>query len=68
MMLEAFDGAGKRPEDVEIGGFGGEDGSKGCVSGLAVEAGAADACAGKEMRDGLHVVGNMVAELARFAR
>ena len=56
VVLEAFDGAGKSPDDVEVGGFGGEDGCHGCVGGFAVEAGASDACAGEEVRDGLHGV------------
>ena len=57
MMLEAFDGAGESPEDVEIGGFGGKYGGQGCVGGFAIETGAADAGAGKEVRDGFHALG-----------
>ena len=54
MVLELFDGAGESPEDVEVGGFGGQHGGQGGVGGLAVEAGAADAGTGKKMSDGLH--------------
>ena len=46
MMLEAFDGAGESPDDVEVGGFGGEDCGQGGVGRFAIESGAAYAGAG----------------------
>ncbi len=46
MMLELFDGAGESPEDVEVGGLGGQHRSERGVGRLAVESGAADAGAG----------------------
>ena len=36
MMLEAFNRAGETPYDVEIGGLGGQHGSKGCECGFAI--------------------------------
>ena len=68
MMLEAFDGAGESPDDVEVGGFCGEYSGHCCVSSFAVETGAADACAGKEVRDGLHVAGNNGSGVGRASR
>ena len=63
MMFETFDGAGKSPDDIEVGGFGGEYGGQGGVGGFAIESGASDACAGQEMGDGFHsVLEFMVAE------
>ena len=46
MMFEAFDGARESPDDVEVGGFGGEDCSEGYVGGFAVKTGATYTCAG----------------------
>ena len=46
MVLELVDRAAEAPEDVEVGGLGGEDGDYGGAGGLAIEAGAADAGAG----------------------
>ena len=64
MMFEGLDLARKSPEDVEVGGLGGEDGSERGVCSLAIEASASDACAGQEVRNGLHgVLENIVAEL-----
>jgi hypothetical protein len=54
-VLEAGDGAGDRPEDVEVGGFGGECHSQGGVGGGAIEAGAAEAGAGHEVGYGFHL-------------
>ena len=54
MMLQLFDGPGETPDDVEVGGFGGQHGGQRGVGGFAIESGAADAGAGKEVRDGLH--------------
>ena len=55
MMLESLDRPGESPEDVKVGGFGGQHGSERGVGGLAVESGAAQASAGKEMSDGFHL-------------
>jgi hypothetical protein len=64
MMFEGLDLARKSPEDVEVGGLCGEDGSERGVCSLAIEASASDACAGQEVRNGLHgVLENIVAEL-----
>ena len=64
MMFEGFDLACKSPEDVEVGSLCGEDGSERGVCSLAIEASASDACAGQEVRNGLHgVLENIVAEL-----
>jgi hypothetical protein len=57
VMLQAFNGAGESPEDVEVSGFSGKDGGHGCVGGFAIETGAADAGASKEVRDGFHALG-----------
>ncbi len=54
MMLEALNRAGESPNDVEVGGLGGEHGGQRCVGGFAIESGASDAGAGKEVRDGFH--------------
>ena len=54
MVLEALNRADEGLEEVDVGGFGGEDRGQRAVSGGAVQAGAADACAGKKVRDGLH--------------
>ena len=63
MVLETFDGAGKSPDDVEVGGFGGEHGSQRGVGSFAIESGASDAGAGQEVGDGFHsVLEFMVAE------
>ena len=67
--LQLFDWAGESPDDVEVGGFGGEFGGQRGVGGFAIESGAADAGAGQEMRDGLHgVLEFMVTERPRIAR
>lgn len=62
MMLQALDRARKSPEHIEVCGLSGEYGGQCRICSLAVESGASDACAGKKVRDGLHVVGIMVAE------
>ena len=54
MMLELLDRAGESPEDIEIRRLGRERGGQSCVRGFAIEAGAADTCAGEKVRDGLH--------------
>ena len=54
MVLELVDRAAESPEYVEVGGLGGQHGRKRGVGRLAVESGAAQACAGKEMSDWLH--------------
>jgi len=54
MALELFNGTSEGPEDVDVGGLSGQDGGERDVTGLAVESGAAEAGAGKEVRDGLH--------------
>ena len=64
MMFEGLDLARKSPEDVEVGGLGGEHGSQGRECGFSIEAGAADAGADKEMRDGFHALETIVAEIA----
>ena len=54
MVLEGGDGALDGPEDVEVGGFGGERHGQGGVGGLPVEAGAGEDGSGHEVRDGIH--------------
>ena len=54
MVLEGGDGAFDGPEDVEVGGFGGERHGQGGVGGLAVEAGAGEDGSGHEVGDGIH--------------
>ncbi len=56
VVLEAFDGPGKLPENIEVGGFGGQHRGESGVGRLAIEAGAPDAGAGEEMCEGLHRV------------
>ncbi len=46
MMFEAFDGASESPDDVEVGGFSGEDCGQRGVGSFAIKTGAADAGAG----------------------
>ncbi len=54
MMLQLLDRPGEAPEDVHVGGLGGQHGGQRGVGGFAVQAGAADAGAGKKVRDGFH--------------
>ena len=54
MVLQLFDRARKSPDDVQVGGLSCEDGGEGCVGRFAVEAGTANAGAGKEMCEGFH--------------
>ncbi len=69
MVLESFDRAGKSPNNIEVGGFGGEYRSQRSVGGFAIESGAADAGAGQEVGDGFHgVLLFMVAEWAGLRR
>jgi hypothetical protein len=57
VVFEALDRARKSPQDIEVGGLGGEHRGQGCVRGLAIEASASDAGAGEEVRDGFHTLG-----------
>ena len=54
MMLEPFHGSGKAPENVDIGGFGGQRGGQRGVGSFAIQSRAANAGAGEEMREGFH--------------
>ncbi len=54
VMSEVCDGAADGPKGVEVGSFGGEHHGEGGVAGTAVEAGAGEACSGKEMGYGVH--------------
>ena len=54
MVLKGNQRPAKAPEDVEVGRFGGECHGQRGVRGFAVEAGAAEACAGEEMGDWFH--------------
>ena len=54
MVLEADQRPAESPEDVEVGGFRGECHGQRGVRGLAIEAGAAQACAGEEVGDWFH--------------
>ena len=55
MMLKGGDGTVERPEDVEVGGFGG-DGHGDCgVGSLAIEPRAGEAGSGQQMGDWFHV-------------
>ena len=65
MVLELLDRAGEAPEDVDVGGLGGQHGGQRGVGGFAIEAGAANAGAGEKVGDGLHVrLETIVAELS----
>ena len=55
-MLQHFDRPCETPEDVEIGGFGGQRGCQRHVRGLAIETGAANAGPGQKVRNRLHSV------------
>lgn len=55
MMLQFLDRTGKAPDNVEVRGFGGQRGGQRSVCGLTIQSGAADAGAGKKVRDGLHI-------------
>ncbi len=54
MMLERDQRSAKAPQDIEVGGFGGQGHGQRGVRGLAIEAGAAQACAGEEVGDRFH--------------
>jgi hypothetical protein len=54
MMLELLNRAGESPEDIEIRRFGRERSRQSRVRGFPIETGAADTCASKKVRDGLH--------------
>jgi hypothetical protein len=54
MMLKLVDLAAKTPDDVKIGGLGGECSDEGGAGGFAIQAGAADACASEKVSDRLH--------------
>ncbi len=54
MVLELFNRPGESPENIQVRGFGGQHGGERGVGRLAVESGAAQASAGKEVSDGFH--------------
>jgi len=54
MMLQLFNGPAKSPEYVHVGSFGCQHGGQRGVGRFAVQPGAANAGAGKKMRDGFH--------------
>ena len=56
VVLEGGDGSAERPEDVEVGGFGGERHGYRGVGGLAVEAGTREDGSGHEVGQGVHWV------------
>jgi len=62
MVREGESWTSEAAEDVEVGGFSGEREREGGQSGLAVEAGASQACAGQEVGDrfqaGRRIVGD----------
>ena len=55
VVLESFDRASPFPENVEVGSLGRQSRGQRGIGALAVETGPADAGAGKEMGDGLHL-------------
>ena len=54
VVLQSFDGASQAPEDVKVSGLRCEHGGQRGVDGFAIETGASDASAGKEVGDWLH--------------
>jgi len=54
MVLQLLHRPGQGPQNVDVGGFGGQNGGERGVGGLAIEARAADAGSGKKMGDRLH--------------
>ena len=54
VVLQLFDRPGDAPKNIDVGGLGGQHGGQRRVGGFAVEAGAADAGAGKKVGDRLH--------------
>ncbi len=54
MMLKGDQRPAEAPRDVEVRRFGGQGHGQRGICGLAVEAGAAQACAGEEVGDGFH--------------
>ena len=53
-MLEICYRPAKAPEDIDVRRLGRQGHGHRGVGGSAIEAGAAETCAGKEMRDGFH--------------
>ena len=54
MMLQLLHRSCESPQHIEIGGLGSEHGGQSCVSSFAIQPGAANACAGEKVGDGLH--------------
>ena len=67
MVLELVDRAAESPKNVEVGGLCGQNGRKRSVGRLAVESGAAQACAGKQMSDRFHEFAGSVRPTRPFA-
>ena len=54
MMLEGDQRSAKAPQHIEVGRFRGQRHGQRGICGLAIEAGAAQACAGEEVGDWFH--------------
>ena len=54
MMFELVNWTSESPEDVQVGGLGGQHGNKRGVGRFAIESGAAQTSAGKKMSDRFH--------------
>jgi hypothetical protein len=54
VMLEGCYWPTKAPEDIDVGRLGRKSHGQCGVGGPAIEAGAAETCAGDKMRDGFH--------------
>jgi hypothetical protein len=54
MVFKDGDGAAKSPENIEIGGLGGEGHGQGGVGGAAIESGAGEYRSGEEVSDWFH--------------
>ncbi len=64
VMLEAGHRPAESPEHIQVGRLGGQGHGQRSVGRFAIKAGAAEACAGKEMRDGFHGSAVILAEVS----